>query len=90
MLCVGVDPPRLKNLLDTFWHDFVNMLASVWYHLLFILESFWYHFGGILETSKIVSFWRFPGWRFGTPLNREFPCSGEGDRNDDLNKEFPC
>ena len=69
MVCVVVNPPRLKNLLERFWDHFGTILVSVWYQFGIILVSFWNHFGIIM-----VSFWRYQ-WdienRFILELSRE-------------------
>ena len=52
MVCVVVNPPRLKNQLERFWDHFGTILVSLWYHFGIILVSFWNHFGIIMH-----SFW---------------------------------
>ena len=76
MVCVVVNPPSLKNLLERFWDHFGTILVSLWYHFGIILvsfwnhfgiimHSFWYHFGIILEVSvrhrKSIHFGAFQG-----------------------------
>ena len=68
MVCVVVNPPSLKNLLERFWDHFETILVSLWYHLneiwyvlvstLLALRTFWIHFAMICSHFGIslVSF----------------------------------